>query len=688
MQAKLEALIVSENAFTSIQINDFNLGTGKFANAIVINMASRTERLELATYTLNKVMLPFERFIAINGKQLNEKDTSWTERFPLLRPGELGCLLSHLGIAALAANHPDQNAFTIIFEDDIVTSTGDISGLLTEIEELDVSETFDLIYFGKCFERCGQMVNIQNNIYRAVAPSCCHAYAIRNSFAKKILSDMDNCDNSAINCEYFNRGIDSIYGDTIINGLSNAIVIHPAVFYQNVLTGGSDLRTEYMANYQECNDTYNSSSIPSNQEFNDTYNSSSIPSNQVWIGQNVKIIIALVIAILLILLFYNRSYLKSIAQRILDKRIFLIFLIIIIVIVSVLILKTKRKVILKPDNFTFNASLPTIMTISQHEPVDLQIDNRMIANKKYNTFNPNAILFENDLICTLRCSNNKNSYPILQILDPQTFEIRNARKVQLKSPKTIVNTDHLGFEDMRIFTFQDQLYMIGVNLDRREDRKPSMVLTKLTQDLNHLGILNQDIWHLNYEPVAKFPNKNWSPLTLPNGELGFIIDIDPLLIVKRKRVGSEFVEECELAYEAEKQVDVVKLRNSTITYNWNDIPENFKLVLNAFSSVHVPGTSRYVLMGHTKYVEQDYILHGTLIMYQQYFVVIDISQTDEPKVYISKPFHLEVETNPHIEYVSGFTFLGDKMILMYGLEDSKSRYLTISSDNLSKFLSE
>lgn len=66
MQAKLETLIASENAFTSIQINDFNLGTGKFANAIVINMASRTERLELATYTLNKVMKDSSRSMESN----------------------------------------------------------------------------------------------------------------------------------------------------------------------------------------------------------------------------------------------------------------------------------------------------------------------------------------------------------------------------------------------------------------------------------------------------------------------------------------------------------------------------------------------------------------------------------------------------------------------------------------------
>src|SRR5690606_32914761 len=113
-------------------------------------------------------------------------------KFSILRPGELGCLLSHLSVINLAAQHPDSENFTLIFEDDIVTSATSIEETLDHVARIDAEEDVDIVYLGKCLECCSKMTRLVDNVWRAVAPSCCHAYAIKNGFARRVMSDLED----------------------------------------------------------------------------------------------------------------------------------------------------------------------------------------------------------------------------------------------------------------------------------------------------------------------------------------------------------------------------------------------------------------------------------------------------------------------------------------------------------------
>jgi hypothetical protein len=89
-----------------------------------------------------------------------------------------------------------------------------------------------------------------------------------------------------------------------------------------------------------------------------------------------------------------------------------------------------------------------------------------------------------------------------------------------------------------------------------------------------------------------------------------------------------------------------------------------------------------VLLGHAKFVESDFIRDGPLVLYQHHLAIVDIpfnegDSKSEPKVWLSKSFHIEKETRPHIEYVSGLAFREDEMIVTYGLEDAISKYQVI-----------
>lgn len=684
MQNTLLNLLRDQGCLTKDQIKKFNSNNRRYGNVFIVNMANREDRLVSCKKTLDKLEMNFERFIAINGKHVSENTEIGKvlhQEFDILRPGELGCLLSHFCILALCAKHQRQDSYTIVFEDDIVSSnTGSLEWLFDEIDDLDDKEGIDMIYLGKCLERCSKLVQIKDTIYRAAAPSCTHAYMIKNSFAKRILDDFDQKQQSALDAKFFNRGIDSIYRDYIVNGLSNSLVIHPAIFFQDVLNGGSDLRKEYLINYQECNDT---NPCETNKDENHQQEECLNP----WIVISVIIIVILVILLILLLVIYNRKTIPGMVKTHWLKILLCITIIIVIVgiIVGIIMFCNKSPKEEEVPEWAkefpkaLDEELPVIIAISDMK--SFPIEKSTIASKEYDAFNPNGILLSNKLITTARCSNGKVSYPIIQIMDYNLEKIIFSKRLQLKSEKIIINSGFLGFEDMRIFSFQNDIYLIGVNLDRRKDNKPGMVLIKLNDNLSNTGY--DDVWHLNYAPLANVSNKNWSPIVLDKNELGFIVDIDPLLIVKRKGQS----EECEAIVTASKQTSVEKLRNSSITYSWNSIPHNFRKCFEKLRTSNNKNSDLYLLLGHTKFVESDFIKTGVSVIYQHYFVVIEIDKNNNHhKVYHSKPFYLEQTKKPHIEYISGLCFIKEELIIFYGSKDKESKYLKIKANALDHFL--
>src|SRR4030042_2525810 len=197
LREKLLELIHETGALTNQQISKFYTNCGKFENAFVINGCDQPERMQQAAKTLTTVNISFERFVKIevNGVHGHDNDSrefihQIKKCFNNLKDGELGCLLSRLCLLALAASHTNSSLYTMIFEDDIITSlTAGIDPLLRELLQVDCA---DFIYLGKCLETCHKMEHIRDNIYKAHSPSCAHAYAIRNSVACRILEVLED----------------------------------------------------------------------------------------------------------------------------------------------------------------------------------------------------------------------------------------------------------------------------------------------------------------------------------------------------------------------------------------------------------------------------------------------------------------------------------------------------------------
>jgi len=301
--SEIYSLIREYDALSEDAIQRFHLSTGKYDRAFVINMKARTDRLATVTHTLSKVNIKFERFIAMNGKQIIEdgRYPGIQQSLSTLSAGELGCALSHLSLLSLLSQHHDPDAYTMIFEDDVVTSAQSLQPVLDNIDEIDRDTDIGIVYLGKCLEACSKMTHVRDNIYFASAPLCTHAYMIKHSFASKVMEDLQNCNNEGLlTCDFFNKVLDGILKDYTVNNLVNSLVLHPAFFFQDVLTSSSDLRKEYLTNYQECNDTFGGLSpcpeCPKVQVSNDS-NTNVIPF----------IVIAIIVGVIFFILFLKYS---------------------------------------------------------------------------------------------------------------------------------------------------------------------------------------------------------------------------------------------------------------------------------------------------------------------------------------------------------------------------------------------
>jgi len=681
MQEKLLNLVRDNFALSKQDVANYFSNNNKFNDGFIINMPSRKERLEKAIKNLHKVKLSYQIFTALNGKELMKSTTmSMREliaKFSILRPGEFGCLLSHLSILALASKHPNPNNYTIVFEDDIITNGCDMEKLYKEISEISDNEDVGLIYFGKCFEKCGMMTNIKDNIYRAVAPSCCHAYAIKNSFASRVFKDMDM---NSFGPDYFNRGIDSILGDYIINNFTSALVMHPAIFYQDVLDGGSDLRPEFMQNYQECNDTHQ--------------NNNSSVNVAAWVYV-IMVILAVIVAFFIV---------RAMGLKWYHMLGFIIFLVIVAVVIwaTFSLVNNNASSITgtnsqdKPTHET-RVQLPALIKMCNTNAKSLTTDKTALANKSFKIFNPSGLIKDSNgnYVTSHRCAGPKASYPILHVYDKTLSKLISAKKISLTSPISKVNLNTpLGYEDMRLFQSPNgEFGLIGVNLDRNEYKLPSMVLARLDANFNQI-----DLVHLKYKPLEKVSNKNWMPIHFNSSnsiDLNFIVSIDPLLIVKADKVG-----ECHKVFESDKVLDVDNIRNSTIPIHIKDIPSGFRIQFNSIFKTdafnHID-RDIYLMIGHKK------VFVDKSICYKNYFVMLDLHKGTDRSVpalgsnattqersigsfvKISKPFSIETEINPHVEYISGLNFLNSKMIVMYGLEDKESKCVEISSEQFEGF---
>ena len=117
---------------------------------LVINLERSPERFARISAQLERLRIPFERFAAIEGRDINPDATPYFSRAAYERrhgkqptPCEIGCYMSHMG--ALRRFLDSDAEFALILEDDAILDDA-LPGVLTGLERLADQWNMALLY--------------------------------------------------------------------------------------------------------------------------------------------------------------------------------------------------------------------------------------------------------------------------------------------------------------------------------------------------------------------------------------------------------------------------------------------------------------------------------------------------------------------------------------------------------------
>lgn len=658
-----------------------------FSRPFIISMRKDDKKYKSASALLLSLGLKPIRFYAMEGKNnTGPIHVDYiTNGYAILRPGEKGCLMSHMSVIALAATHPNPEQYTLIFEDDITTSlSGDtLLRHLSNVAPILKREDASILHLGKCLETCTKMEKVDDPnlsiIYRSVAPSCSHARAIKNSFAKRIIADFKD----------YNKAVDLITGDYIKYREVVGLNFHPGLFYQDVLNYESGLRPRenQIGNYLECSDCCGDKKKLCDEEtcgktkekfsYNKNFNGEVTAIAPSCSSKTSKMASSMFIWTIFIFIISLAAYYLFTAWS--SSSILTISLV--VWGIGLLVLATSpsiskgftsaaEKLGLTPSVFTeLNTNTQIEIPPSQpivHSPHHVYI-NKSLVEPAYDCFNPNEVRHLSKIYRVARCASRNHSYTILTIIDAESGIVEREMKIDPVIAKQPSKKCQLGIEDMRVFVYQNRIWAIGTCL-RAESTPTSCLPGMVLFDLQtYIETGKETVIPIIYQDVMNKPNKNWAPMITPTGELLLVVDFDPLLIVKPSLdtgIAEVYYRATSLDGRPDKKyLTPSPIRNSTIT----------KYIGNSGM------VDRYLILLHSKYIGSQ----GT-VYYQHYFGVIDIDTRSNNNVAIytmlSNCFNVEKPGYPAIEYISGMDIdpLSQTVIVSYGLLDKECKAARIS----------
>ena len=208
----------------------------------VVGLDNEINRVKNATTILHKLGINPAHFRAIN-KSISENGLNSYYDIGILSKnndyfktvasgfGTVGCLMSHVSIWGNAyINNYDR---VTIFEDDIFThiSKEKLDDLMLRFDKL-IGDEWDVLYLGRCYDKCSYLEKIDENIYRTHCPNCTHAYMVSKRGLDKLLHMLP-----------YKTGIDAELASFSSQGVLKTITFHPSVFIQDVVKYSSNLRS-------------------------------------------------------------------------------------------------------------------------------------------------------------------------------------------------------------------------------------------------------------------------------------------------------------------------------------------------------------------------------------------------------------------------------------------------------------
>jgi glycosyl transferase family 25 len=153
-----------------------------FEKIYCVNLAKRHERWESAKQQFYRNNIVVERYDAVDGKLIQN-----TSR---LKPGELGCLLSHLNILRECQKNNIKNV--LIIEDDVQFCdelNEKFSSYINEVPE------WDILYLGANHALCNPYesnppIKVSDHVYKVLHAYSTHAYAVNNGCYQYLIDNI------------------------------------------------------------------------------------------------------------------------------------------------------------------------------------------------------------------------------------------------------------------------------------------------------------------------------------------------------------------------------------------------------------------------------------------------------------------------------------------------------------------
>ena len=210
------------------------------SNSYVISLDAESERMR--GFNDNFKDLNVTHYQAIRTSSLTEEQEELKRRYirqgSEMSRGEIGCFLSHISLWKKLLDSNEQSM--MIFEDD-ARSLHSVDVLNDYVDS--VTESYDILYLGKCLCDCLSLRRITDSLYEVKHILCTHAYIITRSGAQKMLSSSATC--SAVD-QWINKVKKKIPDLKLV-------AFHPSLIYQDVINTESSLRNRsVLFNTCEC----------------------------------------------------------------------------------------------------------------------------------------------------------------------------------------------------------------------------------------------------------------------------------------------------------------------------------------------------------------------------------------------------------------------------------------------------
>jgi GR25 family glycosyltransferase involved in LPS biosynthesis len=145
--------------------------------------------------------------------------------------GRIACYLSHINVLKDFLQNTQNNS-CFIFEDDIKLNET-LSDKIFHIQNImnNIPSNWDIIYFGKCGEKCKEKITVNAYTTTNSTPLCLHSYAVSRKGAEIIVK----------NAFPIEHGVDYMYRKLIKNQQLNEYTSKIPLFFQNRDNFGSSI---------------------------------------------------------------------------------------------------------------------------------------------------------------------------------------------------------------------------------------------------------------------------------------------------------------------------------------------------------------------------------------------------------------------------------------------------------------